>query len=158
MARARRSANHVDPTNSSSERAAAEAALRPDHTPRRGPLRLTDVDRRSLIGGAWIVGLFWCLLSFRWIGWAWAVVFLLGAPLLPRRWRPAVRLAGGLGIAILSFSPIDVTPWDLPGPPQWTEVRFGQPNRVGLRLAALGRIRLGGCTRAGLDPSYVFTW
>ncbi|MCA9285668.1 MAG: hypothetical protein KDA22_10655 [Phycisphaerales bacterium] len=98
------------------------------------------------------------LLCFRWLSVASIAGGLAIAALLPRPWRRSARLTALLAAIVLSLAPIDVLPWNRPGPPRWVEVVFGHPGAVAVRRAQVGGLRLGGCTRSTLDAHYVFVW
>ena len=112
---------------------------------------------RWVVGfGLWLSTLFWFIairfVSFPVLIVTWVLFLKRGGKDL----RPS--LIAWAAWMLLTFSPIDVLPFQRGWPPRIVPLVMGLPKHETLERAKRGEVILGGCLVTGFEPKYYLVW
>jgi len=105
-----------------------------------------------------VCSVLWFLIAYRLLALPFLITVVVLYCLRPKRCATWMVLLALLFFVGLSFSPIDITFENYPGPPRFVPLVMGYPTKETAKRAMRGECKLGGCMVSDHEPTSVWVW
>jgi hypothetical protein len=105
-----------------------------------------------------VCSVLWFLIAYRLLALPFLITVIVLYCLRPNRCATSVVVPALLLFVGLTFSPVDITFENYPGPPRLVPLVMGYPTKETAERAMRGECKLGGCIVSGQEPKWVWVW